>query len=219
MAHGSVEKRNTCRAKTIAGGPARVVVVARRLGPMTGVAWAQELARRHLADALPRRWAHVHAVAARASRVAEVVPDERDLVISAAWLHDLGYAPELVDSGFHPLDGARYLNRLGADDRLCRLVAHHSAAAVEADERGLAGELCKEFPQEHSAAADALWYADLTTGPGGEPMTVEDRLAEIVERYGPGHVVSSSVERARPELLAAVRRTQERLAEVAVQST
>jgi len=24
---------------------------------------------------------------------------------AAAWLHDIGYAPDLVVSGFHPLDG------------------------------------------------------------------------------------------------------------------
>ena len=58
---------------------------------MTSVAWAQELARQHLADVLPRRWVHVRAVAARASSVGEVMPDERELVIVAAWLHDLGY--------------------------------------------------------------------------------------------------------------------------------
>jgi len=34
------------------------VVAARRPGLMAGVAWAQDLARRHLADVLLRRWAH-----------------------------------------------------------------------------------------------------------------------------------------------------------------
>ena len=33
---------------------------------------------------------------------------------------------------------------------------------------------------------DALAYADMTTGPTGLGMSVEDRLAEILERYGPG---------------------------------
>ena len=28
---------------------------------------------------------------------------------AAAWLHDIGYAPAVDDTGFHPLDGARYL--------------------------------------------------------------------------------------------------------------
>jgi hypothetical protein len=31
--------------------------------------------------------------------------------VAAAWLHDIGYAPAIAESGtgFHPLDGARYL--------------------------------------------------------------------------------------------------------------
>jgi len=31
----------------------------------------------------------------------------------AAYLHDIGYAEPLVDTGFHPLDGAVYLRGLG----------------------------------------------------------------------------------------------------------
>jgi hypothetical protein len=178
---------------------------------MTGVTWAHELAARYLAESLPSRWSHVQGVAARAWEVADVVADERDVLVSAAWLHDLGYAPELVETGFHPLDGARYLRRLGADDRLCGLVAHHSAALVEADQRGLVDQLNAEFPREQSSVGDALWYADLTVGPDGESVTVEERLAEIIERYGTGHVVSLSVEKARPELLAAASRTEQRL--------
>ncbi len=179
-------------------------------------AWV--VAERYLAGSLPRRWLHVRAVAARAEAVAHVVPDDQDLLVSAAWLHDVGYAPALDRAGFHPLDGARYLRDFGAQARLCSLVAHHSGAAVEAELRGLADELQSEFPQEHSMAADALWYADMTTGPDGESLTVEDRLADIAERYGAGHVVAQAVERARPVLIAAVRRTEQRLAAIA-QST
>ena len=171
-----------------------------------------------MAEALAHRWAHVQAVAARAAAASAAVPGDNELVVSAAWVHDVGYAPALVKVGFHPLDGARHLRDLGADLRLCGLVAHHSGAAIEAELRGLATELNAEFPQEQSAAADTLWYADLTTGPDGEVLTVEERLAEIAERYGPGDIVTRFVDCARPELIAAVRRTQARLERAAVQS-
>ena len=61
---------------------------------------------------------------------------------AAAWLHDTGYAPGLAVTGLHALDGARYLrDAQHAGAMLCRLVAHHSYAIVEAGERGLAGVL------------------------------------------------------------------------------
>ena len=181
-----------------------------RLSQVDG-SWAAELAERYLAAALPKRWVHVQAVAARVAAVALVVRGDHELVVSAAWLHDVGYAPVLAMTGLHPLDGARFLRDLGADSRLCGLVAHHSGAAIEAELRGLADELNAEFPRERSSTADALWYADLTTGPEGEMLTLEERLAEIAERYGPGDVVTEFVKRARPELFAAVRRTEVRL--------
>lgn len=137
---------------------------------------------------------------------------ESEMVVAAAWLHDIGYAPELADTGFHPLDGARYLRSSGAPERLCRLVANHTHAGVEAEARGLADTLADEFPVENSAVADALTFADLTTGPTGSPVSVEARLKEILERYEPGHVVHESIRRAAPDLIATVRRVEARLA-------
>jgi hypothetical protein len=142
---------------------------------------------------------------------------DRELLEVAAVLHDVGYAPDVVGSGFHPLDGARLLRSLGAAERLCGLVAHHSCAIVEARLRGLEDELA-EFVDEGGVVRDALWCCDLTTSPVGEAMLVTDRLDEIVTRYGRDHVVSQFIHLARSELLGAVERTQERLL-VAAQST
>lgn len=168
-------------------------------------AWARETARSILATPLPRRWAHTQGVAAQARSLAPIVGDDADLLEAAAWLHDIGYAPALVATGFHPLDGARYLRGvLGTQDVLCRLVAHHSCAIIEAAERGLAGELAEEFPPGPPALTEALIYCDMTTGPDGTHLTVEQRLAEIKTRYGPGHLVTRFIEAASPRLLEAV---------------
>jgi HD superfamily phosphodiesterase len=143
------------------------------------------IAESHLAAALPRRWRHVRAVAAKADRLGQLVGEDSQLLVAAAWLHDIGYAPDIADTGFHSLDGARWLLCQGFDLRLAGLVAHHSCASYEAAERGLGGALMAEFPLEEFATSDALWFADMTTGPDGQDLTVEERLAEIRERYGP----------------------------------
>lgn len=137
---------------------------------------------------------------------------EGELLVAAAWLHDIGYAAELADTGFHPLDGARYLRSSGAPERLCCLVANHTNARAEAEARGLADALADEFPAEDSPASDALTFADLTTGPTGSPVSVDARLQEILERYEPGHVAHESIRQAAPDLIATVRRVEARLA-------
>jgi hypothetical protein len=174
---------------------------------------ARATAESLLAQAMPRRWWHVRAVGQKAERIGPAfsAPDAATLA-AAAWLHDIGYAPDLVDTGFHPLDGARWLRSRGADTRVALLVANHSCALIEASERGLDRSLADEFPVEHSAVADALIYCDLTTGPDGRSLTVEDRLYEIRTRYGAGTVVARFAERAEKDLVSAVRRTQRRLA-------
>jgi hypothetical protein len=95
-------------------------------------------------------------------------------------------------------------------DRLAGLVAHHSCAVLEAELRGLAAELA-EFDDEHDAVRDALWYCDITTSPDGEPVEATERIAEIKQRYGPGHLVNRFITMATPDLLAAVGRTEQLL--------
>jgi hypothetical protein len=171
----------------------------------TLTAWAQDLARTLLADALPRRWSHVQGVATRARTLVSALGEEADLLEAAAWLHDIGYHPDLADIGMHSLDGARYLrDQQHADPMLCRLVAHHSCAVIEADERGLAHILTREFAPPPQPLADALTFCDVTTSPDGEQVQVQHRLAEIYDRYGPDHLVSRTMRRATPLILEAV---------------
>ena len=177
------------------------------------VSRAAELAEQRLGG-MGDRWLHTQAVAARArSASPAVAPDDRDLLVAAGWLHDIGYADSVAETGLHPLDGAEYLTRLGFAPRLVALVAHHSCARFEAAERGLKEPLAT-YARETGPVADALIYADMTTGPTGETVTVTDRIAEILERYPPEHPVHQAIARASAELVASVHRTQQRLGAV-----
>lgn len=177
------------------------------------VKMAEVLAETVLAAELPRRWTHVRAVAEKSDRVARAICDPTDLpiLVAAAWLHDVGYAREIAKTALHALDGARWLRHQGVDLRIASLVAYHSCAIFEAEERGLADELLAEFSDEETALRDALWYADMTTGPDGQHMDARERLAEVRERYGPDHLVTRFWARAEPTLMEAIRRTEERL--------
>lgn len=173
---------------------------------------ARDLAQRLLQEPLPRRWAHSQGVAARARVLAPLVGEDAELLEASAWLHDIGYSPEISHTGFHPLDGARYLRNIeNADPRLCNLVAHHSCALIEADERSLEEVLSREFSLESQFLVAALIYCDMTTTPDGHETTPEERINEILSRYGPAHIVTRSMTRAAPVILAAVCTVTERL--------
>ncbi|MEV0089135.1 HD domain-containing protein [Saccharopolyspora sp. NPDC050642] len=162
---------------------------------------------------LGRRWSHVQAVAGRAHELrAAVAPEDEETLLAAAWLHDIGYAPEIGHTRFHPLDGARFLREQQWPEQVVNLVAHHSGARFEAAERGLSEELA-EFPFEDSPLLDALVAADLTTGPAGERFTYDERMDEILSRYSPGDPVHRTWTKARPVIAEAVQRVERRLAE------
>jgi hypothetical protein len=179
---------------------------------MTQTAWAQHTARTFLQTPLPRRWAHTQQAAAAARTLAPILGPDAGLVTAAAWLHDIGYAPDLAVTGFHPLDGARYLRDTGhAHPTICQLVARHSCALAEAGERGIGAVLAREFAPAPDALTDALIYCDMTTGPDGERLAIAQRLADIRARYGPDDVVTRAISRSAPVLTAAVARVTRKL--------
>ncbi|MFB6807444.1 HD domain-containing protein [Streptomyces sp. NPDC056387] len=173
--------------------------------------WAYPLAESLLADPLPRRWAHSLGVAERARAIAGILGSDAELLEAAAVLHDIGYSPDLAKTGFHPLDGARHLRSVGADERVVRLVAHHSCAWMEADARGLRDVLENEFPREEEHLADALCFCDMNTTPDGTPTNPMDRITEIAGRYGPESLIGQFIRRAEPEILMCTVRVLTRL--------
>lgn len=182
------------------------------MGVMDLTGRAYELAEALLSEPLPRRWSHSLGVAERARSLRPILGEDAALMEAAAVLHDIGYSPSIASTGFHPLDGARFLrDQEGMDDRVVRLVAHHSCALLEAEERGFRRELEGEFAMERPELVDAMLFSDMRTTPDGGPTASDARVAEIVERYGPDTVVGRFIQRAAPEIHAAVRRVEERL--------
>ncbi len=173
---------------------------------------AWDVTERMLSEDLPRRWRHSQGVLVRANLAApELAPEDGNVLRQAAILHDVGYASELVSTGFHPVDGARYLRSIGWDDRVVSLVAHHSCARVEAEQLGL-GAAIVEFEPGEAELTEFLIFSDMTTSPDGLPVTVDERLAEILERYGPESQKARFVALAGQELRTATLRVAQRLA-------
>ncbi|MBF6212252.1 HD domain-containing protein [Nocardia puris] len=155
------------------------------------------------------RRAHTIEVGRKVERVAHLVPEEiRAEVVSAAYLHDVGYGYPV--SGFHPLDGAELLEARGYSPIVCHLVAFHSASTVEAEVRGIDAKSFDRYalaPVPGIAMAnDLVWWADMTTGPTGSTLTLGERLADIRVRYPSGTLVRTAIDRAEPLLRGAVQR-------------
>jgi hypothetical protein len=64
------------------------------------------------------------------------------------------------------------------------------------------------LPGRRRSLMDALTFADMTTGPAGQPMTLDERIGEIRRRYPPDDPVHRAIGRARPLLQAAIDRTR-----------
>lgn len=163
--------------------------------------WAQATARRFLTG-VSTRYEHSARVAERAAGAARVLlpRDEIGVVTAAAWLHDVGYSPDLARTRFHPLDGARWLRANDLTESVCRLVAWHTSAFAEATERGIADVLMGEFPRPDKASLRVLTWADLTASATGHPCSVEERIADILSRYPPDSPVHRAISAARAEL-------------------
>lgn len=164
---------------------------------------AHEIARGLLLG-LPLRFAHVRGVAAAASDLGA-----NEHVVSAAWLHDIGYADQLHRTGMHAIDGAIFLQLAGAPMEVVSLVAFHTGAEYEADERGVVDQLI-QFDRPPQDLLDLLILADLVTDTSGQRVSVGQRLSEIFSRYDPEHPVHRAVLRSRSYLEDCAARAAER---------
>jgi putative nucleotidyltransferase with HDIG domain len=171
---------------------------------------AQHTAARLLGQ-LGDRWLHTVGVARRAAELAEPLGLEADVLVAAAWLHDIGYARVAVVTGFHPLDGAAYLHGQLWPRRIAELVAHHSDARFVATARGLQPALAAYW-DEGGPMADALTYADQTVGVSGTRVTLTERRAEMLRRHGAASW-NARVDHLRgPHLRASAARVERRMA-------
>jgi putative nucleotidyltransferase with HDIG domain len=150
------------------------------------------------------RLAHSARVADQAERAAHLLEEPwRSAIMQAAWLHDIGYSEQVARTGFHPLDGARWLRDRGWPSEVCRLVAWHTEAGIEAGIRSLDSDLAAEFDQPPPLVAAALSWADLTSSPTGAACAVSRRIDDILDRYPADFAVHSAIAAARPALCGA----------------
>jgi hypothetical protein len=161
---------------------------------------AQTLAQSLLVDD-PGRLAHVRGAGLVAGMAAGALRlDQPEMVVAAAWLHDIGYAPAIARTGFHPLDGALFLAREGWPDQVVFLVAHHSHAAVLAPYYGVQPHLAL---LEHvpGLADDVLTFSDVRAGRDGLGADPRDRVEDMRRRHLDCTFVPDDIREARYRML------------------
>ncbi|SKU61280.1 HD domain-containing protein [Mycobacteroides abscessus] len=163
------------------------------------VAVARTMAMRHLEG---DRLAHTIGVVVEADWLAQALLTDvdRQTVLAAAWIHDIGRAPDLNDTGFHPVDGARFARSLGFPSQIVSLIAHHTGATIEAQELGMQAEL-ETFAPPDPRLLEVLSTADLSAGPDGAHIDPHVRLVEVLQRYPSDHSTHRAVARSSGPLL------------------
>jgi hypothetical protein len=157
----------------------------------------------------PELHEHASRTARRAAELAQRIPGTRATdVVAAAWLHDIGYATPLRRTGFHPLDGALFLMGEDWPERIVRLVAHHSLAALEAPFYGV-GHHLGVIEVVTGIDADILTSADLGGGAGDPTPSVAERLEAMrIEEERAGIVPADVRSERYAALLAAHQRVE-----------
>jgi hypothetical protein len=165
-----------------------------------------------LLQPLPRRWRHTIGVTRRATDLIPTLDgDDPDILIAAAWLHDIGYAAPVADTGFHPLDGARYLDRLGWPARITALVAHHSGAIYLARAHGPKHRPGR-LPVRNDRAGRRAHLRRPDHRPGRATHQPGHRIAEAIWRHGAQSAHATAQPLREPHLRDVARRVENRLA-------
>lgn len=138
-----------------------------------------------LKDGLVDRLKHTLAVAELASHKAVSMGLEPERAEMLGLLHDIGYCSKYAVTGFHPLDGYNALVRFHPD--LARDMALHTSTPEEASMRRIELPFVKQ-----SIYAAILSFADCRVDSKGVVVSFEDRLADIIERYGADSLIGKA---------------------------
>lgn len=145
------------------------------------------------------RLAHIQQVI----RTAQAIEARRSFagrLIAAATYHDIGYAPSLATTGFHPVDGAETARKDGFDGEIVDAVLHHSGA------RGLASRSRPDLMHMYgpdcrmteTALSRALTFCDNRSGPRGESLSLAARIADIRVRHAGNAAILDTTEAYLP---------------------
>jgi hypothetical protein len=124
-------------------------------------------------------------------------------LLSACYLHDIGYSPNLRQFQFHPLDGAIFAHEHGFSKPVVAAILFHSCAFEQVQQtRPDLIEVYKIneplLDKQDLYFIDLVTYCDLHTSSTGQLITFPERVKEVVERYGEDHEVSKLMVENRP---------------------
>jgi HD superfamily phosphodiesterase len=153
---------------------------------------AETFVRTAFADQ-PARLQHILVVAEQVRQSARAIharhpaePIDEGAAHCAGLVHDIGYLAQARETGFHPLDGYRFLREHGAES-LARCIVGHSSSPEEARLRGLS------LPDgTEDIAAKLVTYWDMRVKQGGEIVSYAERLEDILRRHGRESVVGQA---------------------------
>jgi len=153
-----------------------------------------------------RRYQHILGTVRRMEALLphlDVPPAWHALLVHACYLHDIGYSPSLNQYGYHPLDGALFAQSQGFAKPIVAAVLYHSGARETAqrtrpDLAASYRENDRFLTKVDQLFIDLVTYCDLHTSPTGAEVSLEERVKDVVRRYGEGHEVSRMMLRNMP---------------------
>ncbi len=135
------------------------------------------------------RLAHMRQACRTAKRIVSQINYDSELsnkIVTAALFHDIGYAEKLINTGFHPLDGAAYLAHCGAPEDIIEAVLWHSSTPIEIKSLPEIKKIYDKFPTPDfkSPVFRAVCYCDFRTSPLGQSFSFGQRIVELENRFG-----------------------------------
>lgn len=152
------------------------------------------------------RYHHILGVVDRMRELIEKIDiplEWKPLLIQTAYLHDIGYSEHLNQHNFHPLDGAVFAQEMSISKPVIAAVLFHSDAYTSV--KHIRPDLLETYSRNYylldktdHAFIDFITYCDIHTSPIGKKITLEERVQDVVRRYGEGHEVSNMMLLSQP---------------------
>lgn len=119
-------------------------------------------------------------------KVHSLSKQDAELLLTAAYLHDIGHSEDINVTGFYQFDAYKHLLFSGWDLEVCSLVLHHSEARYYPHQKDpeIQSAFKKALPKRLEEVYKLLNLADMTSNSRGEHVSFKERFLDIKNNYG-----------------------------------
>ncbi|MGF7534959.1 hypothetical protein AAGG74_14915 [Bacillus mexicanus] len=137
----------------------------------------------------------------------------KENLLQLAYLHDIGHSNKVIKTGFYPLDGALFCEKIGCVKEVVDAVMFQSGAFKNVKRNF--PDLLEQYHNRNYYRSETsnkyielITYCELHRSFLGQKISIEEKIEETDREYGKHHYIASELRNNKPSMMKLINRVE-----------